>query len=344
MSKIAYLFGAGASFGTIPLVKDMPEWIDKLIQDLKNLGMSLSKSEFFEKPESIRNKSKLEHQIDMINDLVWLRDASATHISIDTYAKKLAIKKDSRNLDRLKIILSVYFVIEQTRKRPNNRYDYFFASILESPTEFPEDIRILSWNYDSQFEIAYSEFSNNPDIFHNRRLLNVHIKNKKIEPSELGTFGIYKLNGSTELFPPYPNPTSSNSYFFNPTAEHKLDLNKLETIVRMYAIAKNQPDLISGLSFAWVPSNWENFMDKLKEDTKNTEVLIVIGYSFPYFNRSVDREIIRNMKGLKKVHFQDPDADSLMVRFKSIRDDYNSLDFIPEEDQRYFTIPDELSK
>jgi hypothetical protein len=84
-------------------------------------------------------------------------------------------------------------------------------------------------------------------------------------------------------------------------------------------------------------------MDKVKEETKDAEVLVVIGYSFPYFNRSVDRELISNMKDLRRVHFQSPEAKRLIERFKSIRDDFAPGQLIPEHDNRYFFIPDELS-
>lgn len=342
MSKIVYLIGAGASVGTLPLVKEMPKWIDVLIKELSSNEMSLSNREFFEKPNNIQGKSKQEYQNELIVDLMWLKDSAASHISIDTYAKKLSIKRDFDKLKKLKILLSVYFTLEQIRHRPNKRYDFFFASIMESLYKFPEDIRILSWNYDSQLEIAFSEFSDQHDIYTNRKLLNVHIKNKRIEQSELDTFGIYKLNGSTELSSLVPE--DKNIYFFNLDISPSLKKSQLETITRMYATAISKEVLISNLSFAWEPSNYENFMDNVKEDTGDAEILVVIGYSFPYFNRSVDREIILNMKNLKKVHFQSPDADNLMVRFKSIRTEEGGLEFLPEEDTMYFFIPDELSK
>jgi hypothetical protein len=36
------------------------------------------------------------------------------------------------------------------------------------------------------------------------------------------------------------------------------------------------------------------------------KALVVIGYSFPFFNREVDRDIIKRMPGLKNVYVQAP--------------------------------------
>ncbi|PSR03910.1 MAG: hypothetical protein BRD50_04955 [Bacteroidetes bacterium SW_11_45_7] len=41
---------------------------------------------------------------------------------------------------------------------------------------------------------------------------------------------------------------------------------------------------------------------------RNNEILILIGYSFPFFNRKVDREIFNELKSsgvFKKIYFQD---------------------------------------
>ncbi len=95
---------------------------------------------------------------DFHSDILRLKEESYKHSSIDTFAKKLYSKNDS-NLKKLKYILSCFFLYEQTLNF-DNRYDSFFASILESHTEIPENLKIISWNYDSKLEIAFSDFSN----------------------------------------------------------------------------------------------------------------------------------------------------------------------------------------
>ncbi len=342
MSKIVYLFGAGASYGTLPMVSEMPDWLEVFIDDISRQEFLLSDRDSFEQPDYLTGQSKQYYQTLFIEDLKWLKQECLNHISIDTFAKKLSIRADTASIRRLKIILSAYFVAEQIRHKPNKRYDFFFASVMERLFKFPDDIRILSWNYDTQFEIAFSEFSENDNIRDNQNVLNVHVKNNQIEASERETFGIYKLNGSTELFSMYSiNPTR---YYFNKVAHREFNTDTLEDLIHNYAAIKFSNTIIPGFSFAWESSNHNSFFDNVLEDTKDCEVMVVIGYSFPFFNREIDQEIIMNMQNLKKVYFQDPEVEVVMRRFKSIRRGTISPKLIAEEATRYFYVPDELSR
>jgi len=70
--------------------------------------------------------------------------------------------------------------------------------------------------------------------------------------------------------------------------------------------------------------------------------LIVICYSFPFFNRNVDSQIIKTMKELKKVYFQAPDSDLIKERFQAIRDDIPENKLVPRIDIEQFLLPNEL--
>jgi hypothetical protein len=340
MSKIVYLFGAGASEGALPLVKEMPDRIESLIKIISSDGLALSDKVAFESKGTILRDNKREYQKELISDLIDLKDIASKHISVDTYAKKLFIRNDVKRLKKLKILLSVFFTIEQIIRPTNQRYDFFYASIIKSVSNFPDDIRILSWNYDFQFEIAFSEFSNDKNISVNQRILNVHTKNRSIAKSNIGTFGIYKLNGSAELHE--GNVDNPMTHFYFNDISSTLNLEIMEMIIRMYASATYILGLTPNFSFAWEDSNTPDFDDSVMEETKDTKVLVIIGYSFPYFNRSVDRKIISNMLDLETVYFQSPEAKELMDRFKSIRSDIHPDQLKPIADLRYFYIPDEL--
>ena len=119
----------------------------------------------------------------------------------------------------------------------------------------------------------------------------------------------------------------------------------LELIIRNYATLRlGQLQLFSGLSFAWERFGKleHDIVEYAKGETSETEVLVVIGYSFPYFNREIDREVIGNMKSLQKVYFQAPDADILKERFLSIRDDIESSSLLPRFDLEQFLLPNEF--
>jgi hypothetical protein len=71
------------------------------------------------------------------------------------------------------------------------------------------------------------------------------------------------------------------------------------------------------LSFAWEYTNPDytiapnDTINKALKIGEKTEVLVVNGYSFPNFNRIVDKEIFSKMKGLEKVYIQSPQAKDI---------------------------------
>jgi hypothetical protein len=118
-----------------------------------------------------------------------------------------------------------------------------------------------------------------------------------------------------------------------------LDNQILERILGVYHEMQILPGLKSALSFAWEKQD-EDIIDFAVTETKDTEVLVFIGYSMPYFNREIDRKIIRNMQNLKKVYFQSPESESLKDRFKTVRNDIEEL--ISVNDLKQFYLPGEL--
>ena len=71
--------------------------------------------------------------------------------------------------------------------------------------------------------------------------------------------------------------------------------------------------------------DWENFNQELKfySDLRNsvekTDILIVIGYSFPFFNRKIDKFILDSMDNLKKIYVQDPEnANDIIEKIESL--------------------------
>jgi len=76
--------------------------------------------------------------------------------------------------------------------------------------------------------------------------------------------------------------------------------------------------------------------------TSNTMILVVIGYSFPFFNRDVDRLIIGEMKNLLKVYIQDPYAADVKETFQAINDRIDPNMIIPLDNTKQFLLPPEL--
>jgi hypothetical protein len=340
MGKITYLFGAGASAKALPMVKDIPDRLTQLIGEIGTSSMSLENNIY---PNTLISnpKTQREYQNELLGDLEWLRIESAKHASIDTFAKKLFIQKKEKELKKLKVILSVFFIIEQSKNDLDFRYDAFFASILNDIHKLPENIRILSWNYDYQFEKAFSGFSEDYDLSKNQHSLNIKAKNQLniFATGDITRFGIYKLNGTTGLY-----RDSGRRYMnFHSNLKESMTKDFLSSVVHSYASALYINDLHSLLSFAW-EDEWSRngVLPEAFDSIKDTVALVVIGYSFPFFNREIDKRIVGSMPFLKRVYFQAPDAEILKERFQALKDDFKGIELITRTDTSQFLLPNEL--
>lgn len=337
MNKITYLFGAGASRHALPIVNEIPDRIKTLIELLETEELKLDDASTYDDLKLKNPKTKRELQLELIESLKWMLLESQKHASIDTFAKKLSIKGRYNDLDKLKVAMSVFFIFEQAINKPDFRYDAFFASLINSLSNFPDNVRILSWNYDYQFELSFSEYTDQHEISINQSYLRV--KSKYGDNDRYQGFGIYKLNGTTGLY----SDGGWRQYLYASNLKVPVDKDFVNQITRNFAAVTYLNNISSSLSFAWEPENPEkSIVAKAIENTKDTYSLVIIGYSFPFFNRAIDRQIIGNMTNLKRVYFQAPDAEILKERFQAFKDDLTGVELISKFDVGQFLLPNEL--
>jgi hypothetical protein len=322
MKKVVYLLGAGASADALPVVNEISDKIDKAIKILTQ--EELSDQEGF--PTLVKtDKSQKDYQKKLTDDLLWLKTMAHGHATIDTYAKKLFLVGDTSGKQRrLKIALSAFFAILQMGKM-DRRYDTFLASILNNKTEIPKNIFILSWNYDQQMEFALEDYN--------------HAETLKICENAImyrEDCFLYKLNGSAAL---YNFKSLRRDKSENPE-KYRFVSEKVEEIVRNYAAHTTNGELETLLSFAW-EEDLENILDSsVLPKIEPAEILVVIGYSFPFFNREIDRRIINAMPNLKTIYFQDKYPINIIDRFQSIST--KKIRKIPYSDTEQFCLPPEL--
>ena len=337
MDNITYLFGAGASYGTLPIVEEIPKRIQKLLDLLSQEEYVLDDKNEYKYNLYLKDKTLRKVQLEMISDLKWMQKESNKHASIDTFAKKLYLKQQWNKLEKLKISMSVFFTFEQIQNKPNPRYDTFFASILnDSVSSFPKNLRILSWNYDSQFEIAYDEYTNQGSLDANNSSLDMYSKYRDKLFSN-GSFKIIKLNGTTGFM---MNQNRNEDYIID-NIDKEINIENISAIVNQYAYANYSRKVESSLSFAWEGSR-NNFFTDVKNDIKGTNVLVVIGYSFPFFNRSIDRDLITSMPDLRKVYFQDKVPENIKERFKAVNNSSKLINLVEYSNLDQFLLPNEL--
>ena len=168
MAKILYLMGAGASYGkrgddfTVRIQRTKENVISTSSRSCCSIAEGLPV--VMEIPRRLlyireliytASASNKEAKENLLVDLTWLYDGTSKHATIDTFAKKLYLTGRTQEYERLKKILSIYLIIEQIINKPDSRYDTFLANVLTQALDIPANIKVLTWNYDSQFELAY---------------------------------------------------------------------------------------------------------------------------------------------------------------------------------------------
>lgn len=343
MSKAIYYLGAGASYGArdnegrilegLPIVSEIPSQFDLFREFIENTVIPDDVTYTFWSYITARGKDLQREKQFLLDAINSLQDKIKEHATIDTYARKLYLVRDSVTFNKLKTILCVFFIWEQLIHKTDNRYDTFLANILEAKTlALPNDISIISWNYDSQIEIAYRSYRKDPG-------LSIFEKNIKGDWPILPSCGrIFKVNGSATFA---DNPVI-------PAIMEEKEIPLALQLIRYYSFASSDTSqlgfqLSNHLSFAWEESiNQKSMMDSIGETVNDTQEVVVIGYSFPYFNREVDREIFKMMPHLNKVYIQDKNPNAVMQSIEAILPRGVKIRPIPIVDCTQFYLPAEL--
>lgn len=336
LPKITYLFGAGASALRLPTIKGLPErikFIKKYFDENYNYN---DKDEL--KYEHFVSKA-IEAKNFVLEGFDKLYKASQNHSTIDTYAKKLHLTNRRHEVEELVYILAFYFNLEQKLLGNDPRYDTFLISILDSSAyQFPGNLKFLSWNYDLQFEIAYRNLIERRD-----GLLDFELFNTRKHNWEKNRFTSTKINGSCNVI-----DGSFDDLYFLMNNIHVIEPSNNDIDYTLaYGIhkIKNRNSSFPGrvnINFAWYANH--TLLDEMADLHSQTEILVVIGYSFPFFNREIDRKIIQAMSSLKTIYIQDLNPENIATRFLSILPDWKkrNIEIIPINSIDEFFLPPQL--
>lgn len=307
--NVTYLLGAGASAGAIPVLNKLPESISEFIKEVSKRDLRLQDYKYGYKIAPFKTQQKL------IADLCWIVEETNSKRTIDELAFSLFHNGDIEKLDDLKLALTVYFIWQQNKNQVDKRYFQFLKSIMKGKNySFPNNLKILTWNYDFQFEKCFGKMTNNYRLHQNSRTLNVASKYANLADFNENQFGVVKLNGTTNII----KRDCTGDYGFIDFLEMDCDTKALERILHHYENGIYSRDTFHpGISFAWEKQDGENkILNAAIMATAETEILVVIGYSFPDVNVEIDREIIENMKGLKEIYYQVPKAEEGIKEMK----------------------------
>jgi hypothetical protein len=361
MPEVTYLLGAGASANSLPVVSNFRQRLvsfRNLLNELREDQLNPAAFEALPKKLIEFNPTLTE----IITEINWLIEESTSHQTIDTFAKKLYLT-NSKDLFRLKKILILFFTIEQMARSTDLRYDSFLASIFKkskSNLTLNNSVRIITWNYDMQIELTLRKYITKA-IYDLKDEFQIYpnVASLKQNEFDISKFSVIKLNGEASwnlqgnrINDRYYLNSLFNDRYQRPTRIREFLGDILEDYEKIFKLGE-LPEFLKHMNFAWESD--ENFDSKHEnysfniwnaiEIAKQTDILVIIGYSFPVFNREIDFKIMDEMIAVDKVYIQDNEPEKIKSTienaFKWFSPQYNKH-FQLEKNVNQFVIPYEL--
>lgn len=309
--NVTYLLGAGASANCLPTYANFMNRFSRFVREVRNFIKGNFSKKYNPLVEALENTLK----------------EFTFHSTPDTIAKKYFHQNEVEKLSELKRIVTLFFLYEQTsdilinemsseiiKYQSDKRYDSFLASILkpEKGLRIYEQFQVLTWNYDLQMEIAFKNYSQKNLLEVQENLQSLPLVNgNDVEGLTRNKFSLLHLNGIA-----YPKEKVNDEiigYIYNNTAyPFEILLNHYD-----YMSSTESNDSRTNISFAWENYQYGKVVNKqcpieyAKMVAENTDILVIIGYSFPIFNREIDKSICHLFKRLSKVYVQDDQFDKV---------------------------------
>lgn len=333
--KITYFLGAGASFNAVPIWNNQGSSMIEVAEEMRN-EIELK----FKGSNLPGGNPHFSFLTSFFNEMKFFGEKALSFGSIDIYAKRLFLLNEKEELNQLKKTVSVYFDLWESGflncskgnkfQKIDQRY-YSLLSVLLEPGEISPklnaNVSFISWNYDLQLEKAYETF------------LPAKEKNLKglIEKvNHSGENKIFHLNGYRGVF--YSDEEECEiveSLKFHSKESYLKELIKKKDILK-----SEGGNFHNSIRYAWEMDD-EN-KKKIKRVLEETNVLVIIGYSFPAFNRKIDQELIKKFESgtdYKRVIYQDPHANKDILKSLFLRSENVQLE---KESTKQFYIPHEF--
>jgi|HubBroStandDraft_4_1064222.scaffolds.fasta_scaffold287066_1 hypothetical protein len=311
-NQITYIFGAGASSQSMPLNANFVERFELFIFFIRDLESSKKKELFLSQCEEFLKSVR-------------------SHLSFDTFFKKLFHNDNDMQIKTYKKIILVYFIFEHFIKFPNNieaskmisaagkkfnidpRYDALIAGLLKPLKQpvFFNKVNFITWNYDLNLMTALRNF-----LFPNGSLQAI------FRNMTLGHNKGFSLSDDSKLI-------HLNGIIYHPNIDgaDQIDYERLRTflgeVIEKEFFGDSMNAHANHISFAW--ETYENDKTKIQAEflqqamgyVHNSMNIVIIGYSFPLYNRLIDLFYLNEATLLNKnIYIQDPDADNLVITFR----------------------------
>ncbi|MBK9718930.1 MAG: hypothetical protein IPO85_15740 [Saprospiraceae bacterium] len=338
MGYTTYLLGAGASANAIPPVKQMNSRIWELLYLLQE----------FSNNNNIDNVKKygyisFDYFQPFLDKIEKIITDITFHFSIDTYAKKLYLTKPA-DYNIIKHLINLYILFEQMsieeiqnqlnidyaivktklikkigelksneldKYRESNldeRYDVLLASIYDKNLRMPKDLKIITYNYDNQLEIANGYYTNYKSIY---------TQYLSVQNEDNDEINIVKLNG----FATFDRVKDIGKIEYDQNLNIIFSQEKiLHQISKLYRVFNDQLTEPTNISFAWDESLYSSMaIDKAQRFILNSSNIVIIGYSFPEFNRKIDETILKYINNYAKIYLQTEETSYSILQDRLIQ-------------------------
>jgi hypothetical protein len=334
MAELTYILGAGASYQSMPIVKTFPSRFDEFIESMR-YSPNLKKI----------NKDRFDR---LISDIYYFGNEIKSHQSFDTYFKKLFHTADKNVILKAKKILNLYFLWEhlqtseesaakmdescRDQKKENHfikeslidkRYDALIAGLLQPYREikFFGNVNFISWNYDLNLLCSVNSFTH-PEVKPNK-LINKFSSEDNDNTNLDTSSNIWNFNNGLKII-------NMNGHFFSSTLDD-FDYSSVnaEGILKNkvfhtadFSIETHIPYLeAEKVNFAWekdIDPDKNPVLLEAKKVIEKSDTIVVIGYTFPLYNRLVDLKYFNNKTlSRKAIYTQDPNAIELEYQIKN---------------------------
>ncbi len=350
--KITYFFGAGASHNSVPITFQLHQQLNRIAT---NIGSEAALPLFEDTAnvfKSFLNQNRLETEglnveAKLFAELYILGKKSKEYSTIDTYALYNKYH-NADNYNKIKHLINLFFTFWQTQAQMDHtgkdvlqwdeidpRYINLISAIIrkEGEISIPDNINFITWNYDTQLEKAINLFDKS------KTLLDICNKIKVYPASQSTLSKIIHLNGISGFL-----KKKTGEIELIPCDNTKPYYEKMKQISDYYS-AVNTIEDSTLIKFSWdseIANNEALKMAKLV--IQESDYLIIVGYSFPLFNREADIAMLRTLPHKCKIIIQNPNITTDMFNeyFEKINPPKNNIIvkdasqfFVPSE---YFTM------
>ncbi len=334
-SKITYFLGAGASFNAVPIWDKQGSSMIEVAEEMRS-EIELK----FKSSNLPGGNPHFGFLTSFFAEMKSFGEKALRFGSIDIYAKRLFLLDEKDELNKLKKSVSIYFDLWESGflncSKGNNyqiidqRY-YSLLSVLLEPGELSPKINpnvsFISWNYDLQLEKAYETFLPEKEK---------SLKGLVEKLNHSGENKILHLNGYRGVF----NSDNEEIEIVEKNKFHSKESYLKELINKKGILKSEGGSFHNSIKYAWEMDDERK--NKIMSVLKETNVLVIIGYSFPAFNRKFDQALIKEFeKGTdyKRVIYQDPNANKDIVKSLFLKPENVQLE---KENNKQFYIPHEF--